>query len=99
MNVNKPEEAMTFGELLDLISEQQRRLNVLEIAFSYLSFSLDEKANQLLINNLMLEAQNQNRDAVMQKYFSQLAEELARRVRPAVPPRLFLLMGPGPFRF
>ena len=86
MNVNKPEEAMTFGELLELISEQQHRLNVLEIAFSYLSFSLDEKANQLLINNLMLEAQNQNRDAVMQKNFSQLAEELAKRVRPAVPP-------------
>lgn len=83
---NKPEEAMTFGELLALIGEQQRRLNVLEIAFSYLSFSLDEKANQLLIHNLMLESQNQNRDAIMQKYFAQLAEELAKRIGPFVPP-------------
>lgn len=86
MIANKPEEAMTFGELLALIGEQQRRLNVLEIAFSYLSFSLDEKANQLLIHNLVLESQNQNRDASMQKYFAQLAEELARRINPAVPP-------------
>ncbi len=85
MNANKPEDAMTFGELLALIGEQQHRLNVLEIAFSYLSFSLDEKANQLLIHNLMLEAQNQHRDAVMQKYFSQLAAELARQVSPTVP--------------
>ncbi|MFT4463753.1 MAG: hypothetical protein ACMX3H_01775 [Sodalis sp. (in: enterobacteria)] len=86
MTPEKPEEAMTFGELLQLISEQQRRLSVLEIAFSYLSFSLDEKANQLLIHNLMLEAQNQNRDALMQKYFAQLAEELARRVMPVTLP-------------
>ncbi|WP_410015762.1 hypothetical protein [Sodalis sp. C49] len=86
MIANKPEEAMTFGELLALIGEQQRRLNVLEIAFSYLSFSLDEKANQLLIHNLMLESQNQNRDAIMQKYFAQLAEELAKRIGPVIPP-------------
>lgn len=86
MNAIKPEEAMTFGELLALIGEQQRRLNVLEIAFSYLSFSLDEKANQLLIHNLILESQNQNRDAIMQKYFAQLAEELAKRVGPIIPP-------------
>ncbi|NDL61929.1 hypothetical protein [Acerihabitans arboris] len=86
MIANKPEEAMTFGELLALIGEQQRRLNVLEIAFSYLSFSLDEKANQLLVHNLMLESQNQNRDAIMQKYFAQLAEELAKRIGPVIPP-------------
>ncbi|WP_413734249.1 hypothetical protein ACL2XP_17660 [Sodalis sp. RH21] len=86
MMTTKPEEAMTFGELLELISQQQRRLNVLEIAFSYLSFSLDEKANQLLIHNLLLEAQNQNRDAIMQKYFSQLANEMANRINPIVPP-------------
>ncbi|TCV98239.1 hypothetical protein [Biostraticola tofi] len=86
MTADKPEETMTFGELLQLISEQQRRLNVLEIAFSYLSFSLDEKANQLLVHNLLLESQNQNRDATMQKYFSQLAEELTRRVSPLIPP-------------
>ena len=87
MNSAKPEETMTFGELLALISEQQHRLNVLEIAFSYLSFSLDEKANQLLIHNLMLEAQNKNRDALMQKYFSQLAQEMAKRLTP-VPPAI-----------
>ncbi|CRL44932.1 hypothetical protein SGGMMB4_02361 [Sodalis glossinidius str. 'morsitans'] len=86
MTSEKPEEAMTFGELLQLISEQRRRLSVLEIAFSYISFSLDEKANQLLIHNLMLETQNQNRDVLMQKYFAQLAEELARRVTPVTPP-------------
>lgn len=86
MSADKPEESMTFGELLQLIGEQQRRLNVLEIAFSYLSFSLDEKANQLLINNLRLESQNQNRDVVMQKYFNQLADELTRRTAPLAAP-------------
>lgn len=86
MTPEKPKEAMPFGELLQLISEQQHRLSVLEIAFSSLSFSLDEKANQLSIHNLMLEAQNQNRDALMQKYFAPLAEELARRVMPVTPP-------------
>ncbi len=28
----KPEEAMTFGELLALIADQKRRLSVLEVA-------------------------------------------------------------------
>ena len=33
-----PEQAMTFGELLEVIGEQQRRLTVLENAFSWLTF-------------------------------------------------------------
>ncbi|AGO54700.1 hypothetical protein SOD_c17210 [Serratia plymuthica 4Rx13] len=53
----KSEETMTFGELLALIGDQKRRLNVLEVAFSYLAFGLDDKANQLLIHSLKLEAQ------------------------------------------
>ena len=53
---------MTFGELLALIGEQQRRLTVLENAFSYLTFCLDAKSNQLLIHSLRLESQNQNYD-------------------------------------
>ncbi|MEA9391976.1 hypothetical protein SJI19_15725 [Acerihabitans sp. TG2] len=80
MVTNKPEEAMTFGELLDVISEQQRRLSVLEVAFSYLSFSLDEKATQLLIHNLSLEAKNQTRDASTQACFAQLANDMAQRM-------------------
>jgi len=42
----KSEETMTFGELLALIGDQKRRLNVLEVAFSYLAFGLNDKANQ-----------------------------------------------------
>ncbi len=38
MTTDKPEEAMTFGELLALIGDQQRRLTVLENAFSSLIF-------------------------------------------------------------
>ncbi len=86
MMTHKPEDAMTFGELLELISEQQRRLSVLEVAFSYLAFSLDEKANQLLIHNLLLEAQNQTRDAGTQSCFSRLANELTTRMTPAAIP-------------
>ncbi|WNN46015.1 MULTISPECIES: hypothetical protein [Winslowiella] len=79
MTADKPEEAMTFGELLALISDQQRRLSVLENAFSYLSFCLDEKSNQLMIHSLRLEAQNQNRDETMQQHFTRLADELEKR--------------------
>ncbi|MBP2170924.1 hypothetical protein J2125_004116 [Erwinia toletana] len=79
MTAEKPEEAMTFGELLALISDQQRRLSVLENAFSYLSFCLDEKSNQLLIHSLRLEAQNQNHDEGMQQHFDRLAGELEKR--------------------
>lgn len=72
----KSEDAMTFGELLALIADQKRRLNVLEVAFSYLAFSLDDKANQRLIHSLKLESHSQNRDAETQKHFAHLAEEL-----------------------
>lgn len=44
MNSDNPEHAMTFGELLELIHDQQRRINVLETAFSYLAFGLEKKA-------------------------------------------------------
>ncbi|SFM91541.1 hypothetical protein SAMN05216516_101290 [Izhakiella capsodis] len=57
MTTGNPEGNMTFGELLALIGSQQRRLTVLENAFAFLSFCLDEKANQLLIHSLRLESQ------------------------------------------
>ena len=60
----KSEDAMTFGELLALIADQKRRLNVLEVAFSYLAFSLDDKANQRLIHSLKLESHSQNRKSI-----------------------------------
>lgn len=82
MSQDRSEDAMTFGELLDLIREQQRRLTVLENAFSLLPFCLDDKANQLLIQNLRLEGQNQNRDEQLQKHFCHLAEEMTRRLAP-----------------
>ncbi|OKB68507.1 hypothetical protein BHU62_00195 [Serratia marcescens] len=82
----KSEDAMTFGELLALIADQKRRLNVLEVAFSYLAFSLDDKANQLLIHSLKLESQSQKRDAETQKHFAHLAEELEKCLHGASPP-------------
>ncbi|CAI1565767.1 hypothetical protein AB6825_00345 [Serratia proteamaculans] len=77
----KTEEAMTFGELLALIADQKRRLSVLEVAFSYLAFGLDDKANQLLIHSLKLESQNQSRDAETQQHFAHLAAELGKRLK------------------
>lgn len=79
MTAEKPEEAMTFGELLELIRDQQRRLTVLENAFTYLSFCLDEKSTQLMIHSLRLEAQNQNHHEHMQQHFDRLAGELEKR--------------------
>jgi len=82
MAQDNPEDAMTFGELLEIINEQQRRLTVLENAFSLLPFCLDDRANQLLIQNLRLEGQNQNRDELLQKHFSHLADEMVKRLAP-----------------
>lgn len=76
MTTDKPEEAMTFGELLALIGDQKRRLTVLENAFSSLIFCLDDRASQLLVHNLSLEAQNQNHDEQLQQHFARLAETL-----------------------
>lgn len=78
MTHDKPEEAMTFGELLALIGEQQRRLTVLENAFANLTFCLDDRASQLLVHNLLLEAQNQNHDEQLQQQFALLAEEIKK---------------------
>lgn len=79
MTTEKPEEAMTFGELLAFIAEQQRRLTVLENAFASLTFCLDDRTSQLLVHNLSLEAQNQNHDAQLQQHFARLAEEIQKR--------------------
>ncbi|KGA23723.1 MULTISPECIES: hypothetical protein [Pectobacterium] len=78
MTVEKPEEAMTFGELLELIGEQQRKIDALELAFSSLAFCLDEKANKLMVHNLALESQNENRDPAMKKYLARLAAALEK---------------------
>lgn len=80
MATDNPEEVMTFGELLAMIADQQRRLTALETAFSTLSFCLDDKANQLLIHSLKLEGQNQNRDEQLQQHFLHLASELEKRL-------------------
>jgi len=85
MTTDKPEEAMTFGELLALIGDQQRRLTVLENAFSSLMFCLDDRASQLLAHNLSLEAQNQNHDEQLQQHFARLAESVQKRSGGIVP--------------
>ena len=79
MNNDNPEHAMTFGELLELIHDQQRRINVLETAFSYLAFGLEGKSCQLLIHSLKLEANNQTYDTKSQEYFAKLAEQFEVR--------------------
>ncbi|RRO08088.1 hypothetical protein [Pectobacterium aquaticum] len=83
MRVEKPEETMTFGKLLELIGEQQRKIDTLEFAFSFLAFCLDEKANRLMIHNLTLASQNENRDPAMKKYLARLAAALEKNSGPA----------------
>lgn len=73
MTVEKPEDAMTFGELLALISDQQHRIDTLELAFSALAFALDERAAKLMLHNLKLESQNENRDDKTKKHLAHLA--------------------------
>ncbi|MFC3395262.1 hypothetical protein [Brenneria rubrifaciens] len=78
MTVEKPEEAMTFGELLELIAEQQRKIDVLELAFSSLVFCLDEKEIQLMIHKLELESQNETRDPLMKKSLARFVDTLEK---------------------
>lgn len=75
----KPEETMTFGELLTLIADQQQRLNVLESAFLSLTASVDEKTGQSLIEYLRLEASKAARDENRQLHFARLADEVEKR--------------------
>lgn len=79
MSVENPEEVMTFGELLALIGEQQRRLTVLESAFSTLSTCLDNTSADLLIRHLRADAQQESRDENIRVHFTRLAEELEKR--------------------
>ena len=80
MHAENPEEAMTFGELLTLIAGQQRRLSVLENAFSSLSLCLDTHTSQLLIQQLRLQALNQEYDDNIQQHYTELADALEKNI-------------------
>ncbi|WP_130834688.1 hypothetical protein [[Erwinia] mediterraneensis] len=79
MTTEKPEEAMTFGELLALISEQQRRLVALEHAFTGVTAALDSDAHQALLQQLQRAAQNQDHDALLRQQFSRLATVIEKQ--------------------
>ena len=81
MQVENPEEAMTFGELLTLIAGQQRRLTVLENAFSSLALCLDPATSQLLIQQLRLQALNQEYDETIRQHYTGLADALEKNIR------------------
>ena len=72
MTVEKPEQAMTFGELLALIGDQQHKIDALELAFSSLAFALDERTAQLLLHNLKLESHNEIRAEQTKKHLALL---------------------------
>lgn len=84
MTTEKPEEAMTFGELLALISEQRRRLVALEHAFTTLTTSLNDDVQRLLVQQLHQAAQNQDHDALLRQQFSRLSDEIEKRA--GIPP-------------
>lgn len=72
MTVEKPEQAMTFGELLALIGDQQYKIDAMELAFSSLAFALDARTAQLLLHNLKLESHNENRAEQTKKHLALL---------------------------
>lgn len=82
----KSEDAMTFGELLALIADQKRRLNVLEVAFSYLAFSTDDKSQPTADPQPeagIAQPEPRRRNA---KHFAHLAEELEKCLHGSPPP-------------
>ncbi len=71
--------AIPIQELLDIISELRREVNVLNIAFSYLPFSFPDDQLRETIESLRFESTNPNRDAEQQNAFQRLLEELEIR--------------------
>ncbi len=78
MNHSKPEEAMTFGELLTLIHQQQQRLQVLEISFSRLIASLSPELQQQMSTFLAVQATASDNDPGLQQQFAALASDIQR---------------------
>ncbi|ARU93618.1 hypothetical protein [Tatumella citrea] len=82
MNNSKPEEAMTFGELLTLIHQQQQRLQVLESSFSQLITLLSPGLQQQLVSYLSVQAGVLENEPDLQKQYADLASDIQNRTLP-----------------
>ncbi len=87
MNQSKPEEAMTFGELLTLIHQQQQRLQVLETSFTQLVTLLDPRLQQQLIGYLSAQSDATDHTPELQQQYAALASEIAPAPFPETHPQ------------
>ena len=79
MNHSKPEEAMTFGELLTLIHQQQQRLQVLEGSLSQLMTLLSPTLHQQMIHYLTDQAEALENPPELRQQFTELASDIQSR--------------------
>ena len=82
MNHSKPEEAMTFGELLTLIHQQQQRLQVLEASFSQLVTLLSPGLQQQMLSFLAGQAGGLGNEPELCQQYADLASDIQRRTLP-----------------
>lgn len=82
MNQSKPEEAMTFGELLTLIHQQQQRLQVLEGSLSQLMTLLSPTLQQQMIHYLNDQAEALENPPELRQQYTELASDIQSRTLP-----------------
>lgn len=83
MSDNQEPRAIPIQELLDVISDLRREVNVLNVAFSYLPFSFPDDQLRATIESLRFESTNPGRDAEQQAAFKRLLEQLESRSKNA----------------
>ncbi|WP_154899091.1 hypothetical protein [Serratia ficaria] len=83
MSDNQEPRAIPIQELLDVISDLRREVNVLNVAFSYLPFSFPDDQLRTTTESLRMESKNPARDAEQQAAFIRLAEQIEIRSKSA----------------
>lgn len=70
----------SIEELFSVITQLREQINVLNTAFSYLPFSLDNETLRPTIQALRFESQNPKRTPTQQEAFRVFVEEIDSRV-------------------
>jgi len=79
-NVMK-KDSVEFQELLDIISDLRREVNVLNTAFCYLPFTLRGEQMRATIESLRYESINDTYDDEQRAAFKRIVDELDKRTK------------------
>ncbi|MEI9694583.1 hypothetical protein V5074_15795 [Atlantibacter hermannii] len=74
-------DSVEFQELLDIISDLRREVNVLNTAFCYLPFTLRGEQMRAVIESLRYESINETYDDEQRAAFKRIVDELDKRTK------------------